>query len=321
MEQEKISVILPVYNVEQAVEMSVQSVLNQTYRNLEVILVDDGSTDHSGAICDTIAGMDSRVVVVHQNHAGPSGSRNVGIEKATGSYIAFIDSDDYVLPGMLETLYANLQKSDADVSMCEFERVPEEEIAHLSPKAKQTGEQRLVLFEKEQLFPLLFHNSFKNKSTLVVVWNKLYRAEVFESIRFPDGHIHEDEYIIHHVLDRIDRMVYTEAVYYEYVQHTNGIMGHYNEQRIWDALYAYEDRAKLFAERGQQDYYRLSVKEWLYYAKKSYMECQAQALPEYRSIQKHLKKEIRSKLAVMKQNHCISGTSYRKHLIWTYIRK
>lgn len=318
---EKVSVILPVFNVEKDVEQSVRSVLNQTYSNLEVILVDDGSTDRSGAICDELANTDSRIQVIHQTNKGLSEARNVGIEKASGNYIVFVDSDDYVIPEMIEILYNNLHEYHADVSMCEFRRVTEEELMHLSDQKEDKDTPNTILFAKEQLFDLLFGHSFKNKSSLVVAWNKMYRKEVFDSIRFPAGRIHEDEYLIHHILNRIHCLVYTDAVGYYYVNHTDSIMGNYTEKRIWDALYAYEDRANLFLSLHFMDYYTKSMKDWMYYAKKSYMGCKEQGLTGYRKIQKSLGVEMRAKLAEMKRNHCISRFRYWKDMVWTYRKK
>lgn len=315
---EKVSVILPVFNVEKNVELSVKSVLSQTYSNLEVILVDDGSTDRSGAICDEISKTDSRITVIHQNHEGPSGSRNRGIEKASGRYIVFIDSDDYIAPEMIEILYKNLNQYDADVSMCEFKRVTEEELEKLPKQHEKSDGQNTILYDKEQLFPLLFHHSFKNKSSLIVVWNKMYRAEVFESLRFPDGRIHEDEYLIHHVLNNVNRLVYTDAVYYYYVKHKNSIMGNYSEQRIWDALYAYEDRADMFLSLNLMEFYGKSMRDWLYHAKKSCIMCRQLEVPEYSRIERKLCKEIRARLAEMRVNHSISQIKFLKEMLWTY---
>lgn len=122
-----ISVIIPVYNVEEYLERCVNSVLKQTYNDLEIILVDDGSTDNSGKICDELKNKDDRIIVIHKENQGLSASRNIGIEKATGEYITFVDSDDYILEDMYETLYKNLIRNDADISMCKYQYVKEQQ--------------------------------------------------------------------------------------------------------------------------------------------------------------------------------------------------
>lgn len=122
-----ISVIIPIYNVEEYLEKCVNSVLNQTYSDLEIILVDDGSTDNSGKICDELKNKDNRIIVIHQENQGLSAARNAGIAKALGEYIAFVDSDDYIMEDMYETLYKNLEKTDADISICKYQYVKKQQ--------------------------------------------------------------------------------------------------------------------------------------------------------------------------------------------------
>lgn len=127
METELISVIVPVYNVERYLRRCVDSILHQTYRNLEVLLVDDGSTDASGAICDEYAAQEERVTAVHQKNGGLSAARNAGLERAQGTYLCFVDSDDFLDSRMLETLCCDLQEKDADVAVVGFRTFEREE--------------------------------------------------------------------------------------------------------------------------------------------------------------------------------------------------
>ena len=122
---EKISVIVPVYNVEQYLEKCMESILNQTYKNIEVLLIDDGSTDKSGSICDFYAGKDNRVRVHHKENEGLSEARNIGVALASANYIVFVDSDDYIVPDMLEVLYNRMQEDKSDLAICNFLYVDE----------------------------------------------------------------------------------------------------------------------------------------------------------------------------------------------------
>ena len=178
METELISVIVPVYNVERYLRRCVDSILHQTYRNFEVLLVDDGSTDASGAICDEYAAQEERVTAVHQKNGGLSAARNAGLERAQGTYLCFVDSDDFLDSRMLETLCRDLQEQDADVAVVgfrTFEREEELAPAELAvPVQCMTGREAI-------------------RSTLVTdelgdfAWNKLYKRELFRDIRYPLG--------------------------------------------------------------------------------------------------------------------------------------
>ena len=176
METELISVIVPVYNVERYLRRCVDSILHQTYRNLEVLLVDDGSTDASGAICDEYAAQEERVTAVHQKNGGLSAARNTGLERAQGTYLCFVDSDDFLDSRMLETLCRDLQEQNADVAVVGFRMFErEEELAPAEltlPVQCMTGREAI-------------------RSTLVsdelgdFAWNKLYKWELFREVRYP----------------------------------------------------------------------------------------------------------------------------------------
>ena len=141
---EKISIIIPIYNVKEYLKRCVDSVLNQSYKNIEVILIDDGSTDGSEKICDEYAKKDKRVVVVHQKNSGVSASRNKGIELATGKYIGFVDSDDYIHKDMFEKLYNSLISTSSSISMCNYQLLDVDE------KPNDIGEFEEIIFSQEE---------------------------------------------------------------------------------------------------------------------------------------------------------------------------
>lgn len=195
MKDPKISVIVPVYKVEKYLERCVDSIINQTYKNLEIILIDDGSPDLCPVICDKYAEKDSRIIVIHKENGGLSDARNAGINVSCGEYIVFIDSDDFVKEKYIEKLYEAIQKDDSDLSMCGFTLVDEEgkiisTNLNNSPLVDGTMTGREVL-EKYYGF---------NGWQYVVSWNKLYKREIFNKIRFPYGKTHEDEFVFHNIM-------------------------------------------------------------------------------------------------------------------------
>lgn len=171
-----ISIIVPVYNVESYLEQCIDSILAQTYKNLEIILVDDGSTDRSGEICDRYAEQDSRIRVVHQVNNGSSRARNAGLEICHGDYLGFIDGDDYVAPDMYRILLDNLRREDADISVCDSYAV--------FPDHIEISEHENVFFAfsgKKAAESLFIRNKTFSGGVKRVVWNKLYRRSVFFS--------------------------------------------------------------------------------------------------------------------------------------------
>lgn len=177
----EISVIVPVYKVEKYIYECIDSVLNQTYANIEIILVDDGSPDRCGEICDEYAQKDNRVIVIHQQNAGLSAARNAGIRLATGKYICFIDSDDYVSPDYCQTLFELLNGTSFDYSVCDVLRFEDGQ-----PPLRESFDDISTYSNDEYL------NLQINKQREFGVWNKLYRRELFDRICFKEGKLHED---------------------------------------------------------------------------------------------------------------------------------
>lgn len=211
---ELISVIVPVYKVEKYLERCIESLRNQVYTNLEIILVDDGSPDACGEICDTYQQKDPRIRVIHKANGGLSDARNAGIQVARGKYLGFIDSDDYVAPDMFSHLYGILKDNDADVSICSAVVVEEGKQAQFTD-----GRVTNVLSGEEILLGMIYQNLFT-----VNTWNKLYKRELFDKIRFPSGKLYEDLATTYKVMDLAGRVVYSDACKYAYVQRSGSIM-------------------------------------------------------------------------------------------------
>lgn len=210
-----ISVIVPIYNVEDYLSKCIESVINQTYKNLEIILVDDGSPDNCPKICDEYAQTDSRIKVVHKPNGGLSDARNAGLDIATGEYIGFIDSDDYIDEHMYEEMLSAIENADADLCICGYDRVDDD------GKIKSSAHYNNALLSQEQAYEMLVQGNVY----FIVAWNKLYKRDVFENLRFMKGRIHEDEFIMHHVYGECSKIVTLEKSYYNYLVRESSITG------------------------------------------------------------------------------------------------
>lgn len=189
-----ISVIVPVFKVERFLSRCIKSIQNQTYKNIEIILVDDGSPDCCPEICDAYAQMDSRIQVIHKKNGGLSDARNAGIEKAKGNYLCFVDSDDYIQPAMLEHMMATAQKYDVRLVVSNLIAVDEEGHQVVSSNKSPIHD---GIFTAEELLPKIYQEL---GWYFIVAWNKLYHHSLFDKTRFPIGKIHEDEYIVAQVM-------------------------------------------------------------------------------------------------------------------------
>ena len=234
-----ISVIIPVYKVEKYLCRCVDSVLAQTYTNMEIILVDDGSPDNCPVMCDEYARQDSRVKVIHQENAGLSGARNAGIDMAQGQWLAFVDSDDYLAADFLEQLYQACVDTGSDMSVCRWEYVRGEAIPEHG-----TGEIR-VYTGREMLANLYVPDG----AYFVVAWNKLYRKELFEDIRYPLGRIHEDEATTYRIYDKVKKAAYVDRSLYGYFVTPVSITRGFNPKRM-DWVTAVAERIDFFEEKG-----------------------------------------------------------------------
>ena len=258
----KISVVVPVYKVEKYLRRCVESILSQTYENLEIILVDDGSPDDCGKLCDEFAAIDSRVKVIHKKNGGLSSARNAGIAAATGTYIGFIDSDDYIAPDMYEKLCAALEENRADISICNYLYVDENTDA-VDEQMRQCSPLHDEVLSREQALRKL-NASQDGYSFYVTAWNKLYKRELFADCLFREGWIHEDEFLVHHIFSRCERIAVMEAPLYYYVQRMGSITNNVISVKMLDGVYALYDRVAFFEQEGMRDLAKASLlcAEW-----------------------------------------------------------
>lgn len=265
MNEIKISIIVPVYKVEEYLSKCINSILKQTFDEFELILVDDGSPDRCGEICDNYAKQDKRIKVIHKNNEGLSAARNSGINIAKGKYIAFVDSDDYINERMYEILYSNALKYDSDITICKYKEVLEDSIIDKNIKLQLNKE--ILEFNNVQAL-----NELYKEDTLqfTVAWNKLYKRNIFSDLRYDYGMIHEDEFIIHKLLYKSQKTIYIPVELYYYFQRENSIMkSNFNIKRL-DIIYALNYRAKFFKEKGLQELEYKAQKIYIYYFFKFY---------------------------------------------------
>ncbi len=212
-----ISVIIPVYNVAKLLERCVESVRNQIYPNLEIILVDDGSTDMSGAFCDVFAKKDPRVKVIHQSNQGLSAARNAGLKLATGKWLTFVDSDDYLQPDMIDLLHRMCYTNKLQMSICGFREVSSDDDAANTPPSSAPTTER-VLSTTECLKAMLCEEGFSMSA-----WGKLYARELFDLVRFPEHRLYEDVGTTYKLVLQCDRIAVSSAQAYNYYQHDASI--------------------------------------------------------------------------------------------------
>ncbi len=260
--KEKISVIVPIYNVEMFLPKCIDSIITQTYKNIEIILVNDGSTDGSGNICDEYANKYDNITVVHKKNGGLSSARNAGIEIACGDYLAFIDSDDYIAPEMLELLYATILNDNSDMAICGYICVNEKG-EEVSPGKNVSDE---VLTREKAYEKLCEHNN----TGYIIACNKLYKKKIFNDIRYPLGKMHEDEFVIHHVFNKCDKISCIQKVLYFYLQRQGSIMKKNNIKNL-DGTEAVLDRTEYFIKIGMSsDKVYVSLKKALNSIKRTY---------------------------------------------------
>ena len=237
----KISVIVPVYKVEQYIHRCIDSILNQTFSDFELILVDDGSPDNCGKICDEYAQKDSRIHVIHKPNGGLSDARNAGIEwtfaNSDSEWIIFIDSDDWIHNATLEKLYDANISNNTPISSCGFERT--------------TGEEPVIDTNKIKTYvttPEKFY--LENNVNATIACAKLYKKECFTSIRYPVGKLHEDEFTTYKILFEYNTLSIVDAPLYMYFQNENGIMlSQWNPKRL-DAIEAYKEQLLFFKNKN-----------------------------------------------------------------------
>lgn len=232
-----VSIIVPVYNVDKYIHKCIKSLLNQTLRNIEIILVNDGSTDESGKICDEYSKIDNRIKVIHKINEGLSSARNAGIDIANGEYLGFVDSDDWVDETMYEKLYNNAIKFNASIAQCNILNTYTEYINI------DNSREMVNIYSGMEVLEDLYNEKYVKT---VVVWNKIYKRELFNLLRFPKGKLHEDEFITYKLLHKSEKIVDISNIMYFYRQRSGSIMSSEFNIKRFDIIDAWNEKKEYF---------------------------------------------------------------------------
>jgi glycosyltransferase involved in cell wall biosynthesis len=237
--QPLITVIVPVYRVEQYLHQCVDSVINQTYTNIEIILVNDGSPDNCPLICDEYAAKDKRVKVIHKKNGGLSSARNVALDNAKGEYITFLDSDDFWHVDYLRIMVNLCLKHEADIVQCSFIRGTECVFPEIKKKYK------IKVFDN--------HSIFLKSHSKIIIWAKLYKRQLFDGIRMPEGKINEDDYTTWKLYYKAKRILVINQALYYYTNNEQSIMAVQKKQPHLGFLEAYDERIDIFKRNGEKE--------------------------------------------------------------------
>lgn len=241
MKNPLVSVVVPVFNVEHYLRECLDSIVTQTYTNIEVILVDDGSTDSSGHICDEYAQRDCRITVIHKENGGLSDARNTGIDACSGQFIGFVDSDDYVDPRFIELMLTPLLSGESDISVCQFHQVYVH--GQTCQRVEEEGKVSVEYISNMEALKLLIQRRWD--AVPVSACSKVYDVKLWKEIRFPKGHLYEDEYVAHLLLHKAKRVALVhERLYYYYkridsITVSNYTLRHLDDVRAQEACLQY----------------------------------------------------------------------------------
>lgn len=233
-----ISIVVPIYNVEQYLNQCVLSIIRQTYDNLEIILVDDGSSDKCPQLCDQWADKDGRIKVVHKTNGGLSDARNAGLKVVSGDYIAFVDSDDWIHESFIQKLYEEIIDSEVDICECAVSYVNNEGVIIGNRSCKYSE----IIYPRLDAIKALI----KEDGIYQTVWNKLYKKKLIEDIYFEVGKYHEDDFWTYQIFDRINTIKVVNKPLYYYRQRSNSIMGEGYQRKRLDSLEARIKRMDYF---------------------------------------------------------------------------
>ena len=254
---EKITVIVPVYNVENYLQKCLDSLLSQTYKNLEIIVVNDGSTDNSGNICQEYAQKDNRIIYIETENSGQSAARNFGLDRMTGSYVTFVDSDDWVEQDYVEVLYRKLMEYQADIAVANYYSYNESEGMYYFHIFGDSYYEKV--YDNVSIFENLYESSEMKSFALISAWGKLYRADLFNDLRFDKVKLGEDGYLNQKIYLLAKKTIYLNKGLYAYRQREGSSSRIWTEKRIHALVDAMSERITLLANLGYPLEKHLSV--------------------------------------------------------------
>ncbi len=276
-----ISIIVPVYNAQNYLEKCINSMIDQSYCDFEVLLIDDGSTDSSAEICDVYASKDQRIKAVHKPNGGSASARNLGLELAKGEYIAFVDADDFVDPDYLLVLHQLAEAHNADLVQCQYRTVRPSERT-LPEKAAADIHSECVCDNLQLLRDFCCKKTYLS---VAVLWNKLYRRELFSGLRFPEKKGIDDEFLIYQVVYRAKKIVKTSSPLYFYFLSPNSQMRSAPSLKSLDSILAVEEQLAFFKRIGHMELHNMllyryysNIADSYHYVKKYFPNEQARLI-------------------------------------------
>ncbi|WP_455630999.1 glycosyltransferase family 2 protein [Megamonas sp.] len=300
-----ISIIVPVYNVEKYLPKCIESITNQTYTDLEILLIDDGSTDNSGKICDNYAQKDKRIKVIHKKNGGPSLARNIGLDLFQGEYVSFIDSDDYIAPSMYNKMYHIFQKyTDVDIVSCNYN--------HIINNKKPVPFFNLSKDEHITDKNILIEKIFQYQNYDMIIFNKLYKRKIWQHIRFPSNmHLAEDLSVLYPTLQFANHFYCIKDTLYNKIQRKEGLTNSIKIEDYINNVIAHEVFLKQVKQNNNLDYNRI------------YKVCSDNLFRHYKhlldliyinnnNVYNHIEQDITSKLLKMYSNNYLSNKNMKK---------
>ncbi len=294
MEKTKISIVVPVYNVEKYLDNSITHIINQTYRNLEIILVDDGSTDGSGQICDRYAEKDSRIRVIHKKNGGSSSARNCGIEAATGDYIGFLDADDYADETMYEVLHRAMTETNGTIAQVMSRDFDEE--GNLLKDAYRSSGKTVFLSQKEMFRLLMLHEGDSSFCT------KLIRADFAKGFRFSENRLNEDFELILRMLEKVEGVYSVEEAHYNILirQGSNQRSGF--KPNLYEAVIDNSDLAFAMMEKNFPEFRKETERFWFVQRLDYLLHIPVEQMTKHNVYCRKVLSEVRQGKALWKSN-------------------
>ncbi len=297
----RLSIIVPIYNVEKYLSRCIESILNQTFKDFELILVNDGSTDNCKEICEKYKRMDSRIIVANKKNGGLSSARNLGIDISKGDYIGFVDSDDFIDVHMYEILLNTINAYDSDIVICDYYKVNEYDIKKYEKMKSNNKDIKVENINNIDAIERIITRDIK----IVVAWNKIYKRSLFDNLRYKEGVICEDEFLAHRIFYKCNKVSIINQKLYYYIQRKGSIINSPFSSKDFDKIYAIKDRVDFLNEKKITNLIDKAEKSFMdYFVWNYFTECQRLENIEYEL--KRLKKEFNSVFYRILDNKFIS---------------
>ena len=310
----EIDVIVPVYNNEDYIEDCIKSILAQSFTDFRLVIIDDGSTDRSGEICDSFSSKDERIEVIHQKNGGVSSARNAGIAALRSPYFCFVDSDDMIHTDYLANMYQLMQERKADLVICSFHLFNDGETDIDLSEIRET-----TLIEV-YTDTLQYEEKFVDDSMkLVSPTNKLYKTELFEGLYYPEGKVFEDDYVYYRILDRSKCTVFTDAELYEYRMQDNSITHEKYNLKMLNHIEAKSQQIKYFHEMKKQRLTEISLDAYMYWIWWNIENMKKEGM-SYREIMKPYFRFLKEAVMFLKPTQTFSAKKIMKYWYLAYIK-